>query len=53
MWRIWKYALGSFSDDKTEPYDNTVALIRTFWVVVHLTTCLFIIMGNGKTLGFW
>jgi len=53
MWRIWKYALGSFSDDKTEPYDNRVAIIRTFWVFVHLTTSAFIIIGNGRVLGFW
>tara|TARA_B110000977_G_scaffold46026_1_gene62523 strand:- start:139 stop:312 length:174 start_codon:yes stop_codon:yes gene_type:complete len=51
--RVWQYALGSYSDDKTAPYDKPMLIIRTFWVLLHLTTCLFIIAGNGKTLGFW
>jgi len=41
----WKYAIGSFSDEKTEPYDNTVAIIRTFWVLLHIVTCFSIIMN--------
>jgi len=51
MWKIWKYALGSFSDDKTEPYDNRVAVIRTLWILLHIVTCIMIILGNLKTLG--
>ena len=27
VWLIWKYSLGSFSDTKTENYDNYVFLI--------------------------
>ena len=53
MWRVWKYAIGSFSDDKTKPYDNKVAVIRTFWILLHITTCMFIIVGNGRVLKFW
>ena len=26
---------------------------RTFWIVLHIVTCLMIIAGNGKTMGFW
>lgn len=26
---------------------------RTFWIVIHIVTCLMIISGNGRTLGFW
>ena len=26
LWRTWKYTLGSFSDDKTQPYDDKVAI---------------------------
>ena len=26
---------------------------RTFWIVLHILTCAFIIAGNGKMLGFW
>ena len=43
--RIWKYSLGSFSDDKTEPYDNYVVLIRSIIFVSYLITNCFIIGG--------
>lgn len=26
---------------------------RTFWIVLHIVTCLMIITGNGRVLGFW
>ena len=45
LWRIWKYSLGSFSDDKTKPYDNYVAIIRSIIFVSLLTTNLFIVSG--------
>ena len=45
IWRIWKYAIGSFSDDKTEPYDNYVAGIRTIIFVSYMVTNFFIISG--------
>ena len=45
LWRIWKYSLGSFSDDKTEPYDNYVAIIRTSIFVSYMVTNTFIIFG--------
>ena len=28
-------------------------VFRTFWIVLHILTCCFIIAGNGKTLGVW
>ena len=43
--KIWKYSLGSFSDDKTEPYDNYVVLIRSIIFVSYLITNCFIISG--------
>jgi len=43
--RIWKYSLGSFSDDKTRPYDNYVAGIRSIIVLSYLVTNFFIISG--------
>ena len=56
-WRIWKYALGSFSDEKTEPYDNYIILVRSIIFVSYLVTNCFIIAGvvrhwddNKKTL---
>jgi hypothetical protein len=45
LWKIWKYSLGSFSDDKTKPYDNYVAIIRSIIFVSLLTTNFFIISG--------
>ena len=45
IWTIWKYALGGFSDDKTEPYDDYVALLRTVIVGINFVTCFFI-MAN-------
>ena len=44
-WRIWKYALGSFSDEKTEPYDNYVVLVRSIIFVSYLVTNCFITAG--------
>lgn len=38
FWNIWKYSLGSFSDDKTAPYDNYVAGIRTVIFVSYMVT---------------
>jgi hypothetical protein len=27
--------------------------LRTFWIILHVVTCVFIIVGNGRALGFW
>ncbi len=51
--KIWQYALGSFSDEKTKDYDKQVLVIRTFWVILHIATCLMIILGNGHIMGWW
>ena len=45
IWKIWKYALGSFSDDKTHDYDNVVAVVRTIILFTYLITNAFIISG--------
>lgn len=52
MWKCWCKALGitAYNDDKKT--DNA-AIIRTIWILINLVTCLFIIIGNGRTLGFW
>ena len=44
-WTIWKYALGSFSDDRTEKYDNHVVVVRSIIFVSYLVTNCFIISG--------
>ena len=55
--RVWKYALGSFSDEKTKEVDNSVVLVRSFIFLTYLITNLFIISGvirhwnaNEKTI---
>ena len=45
LWEVWKYAIGSFSDDKTAPYDNYVAGIRTIIFVSYMVTNAFIVSG--------
>lgn len=43
LWVIWQYSLGGYSDEKTEPYDNHITVIRTCIVGVNFVTCLFIV----------
>ena len=51
LWNIWAKALGpKIGSDKQADF---VAVIRTFWVVVHLLTCFMIILHNGDRLGWW
>ena len=45
LWTIWKYSLGSFSDTKTENYDDWVAIIRTCIFVSYMVTNAFIVSG--------
>ncbi len=46
MWRIWKYSLGAFSDEKTKEYDDVVCVVRTCIFASILTTNMVIIAGN-------
>ena len=36
LWTIWKYAIGSFSDEQTEEYEDDVAIARTFIVGINV-----------------
>ena len=45
LWRVWKYALGSFSDEKTKEYDNYVLIIRSIIFFSYLITNCFIVAG--------
>ena len=45
IWTTWKYTLGSFSDTKTENYDDRIAIIRTCIFVSYMVTNFFIISG--------
>lgn len=53
IFKVFMYALGSFSDKKTKPYDKQVLMVRSFWVLLHIITCLMIIIGNGRVMGWW
>jgi len=45
MWKVWKYAIGSFSDEQTAEYDDAVAVARTFIVLLNVV-CACFIMAN-------
>jgi hypothetical protein len=45
IWIVWKYTIGSYSDEKTAAYDDIVACLRTCLVTVNFITCFFI-MSN-------
>ena len=45
IWNIWKYALGSFSDEKTKEYDNYVLIVRSIIFFSYLITNCFIVAG--------
>jgi hypothetical protein len=52
VWRIWCRTLGQkISDDDREA--DIAAVLRSVWVVIHIATCLFIIINNGHNLKIW
>ena len=47
VWRNWVKTMGEkISDDKVEA--DAAAIIRTFWWLVHITTCGFIIANTVR-----
>tara|TARA_R110001606_G_scaffold59669_1_gene141504 strand:- start:145 stop:357 length:213 start_codon:yes stop_codon:yes gene_type:complete len=50
-WRIWAKSLGE-KVGETDNQANTVAIIRTFWWLVHIVTCFMIIIHNATKLGW-
>ena len=46
IWKIWKYALGSFNDETTKKYDDIICIIRSFIFIQLVITNCFIIAGN-------
>ena len=52
MWKYWCKAIGTKAYDDDKKADR-VAIIRTGGVLLHIVTCLFIIIGNGRNLGIW
>jgi len=50
-WRIWAKSLGE-KVGETDKQADTVALIRTFWWIIHIFTCFMIIIHNATKLGW-
>lgn len=42
MWKLWCRTIGSKAFDEDSKAD-TVAILRTVWIVLHVLTCLAII----------
>lgn len=53
MWEYWCKAIGQKAYDDDNNRADAVALIRTGWVLLHVATCSMIIIGNGRTMGWW
>ena len=53
LWTYWCKAMGSKAYDNNKKDDHIHLTIRTFWFILHIVTCLFIITGNGRLLGYW
>ena len=52
LWRLWSKSLGEKIGENDREADG-VAIIRTFWWVVHIMTCFMIIIHNGNKMGWW
>ena len=45
LWRIWKYAIGSFSDEQTKEFDDVVAMCAALFErsaqcnIIRVTPC--------------
>ena len=46
IWKVWKYALGSFRDETTKKYDDIICIIRSFIFLQLVITNCFIVAGN-------
>ena len=51
--------IGISDEDKPEFLPSTMSDVkkalaaRTFWIVLHIATCVMIIAGNGRALELW
>jgi len=52
MWEYWCKAIGSKAYDDNNKADK-VAMLRTVWVILHILTCLAIILHNTRNMGWW
>ena len=61
--KVWARTVGmpvGISDeDKPEFFPITqtdvkkALVFRTFWIILHVLTCVMIIVGNGRSLDWW
>lgn len=51
-WRLWARHLGEKVCENDKEAD-IVAIIRTFWWLLHVAACFMIIIHNGAKLGWW
>ena len=61
--KMWSRAVGMpiGDTDKDKPEFQPITqlevkkalALRTFWIVLHVLTCVAIIAGNGRVLNFW
>ena len=52
FWRLWARHLGEKVCENDKEAD-IVAIIRTFWWILHVTACFMIIIHNGSKMGWW
>ena len=52
MWEYWCKAIGTkaYEDDRKA---DRVAILRTFYVLLHILTCGAIITASGRYIGVW
>ena len=61
--KVWARTVGMPAgipdEDKPEflPITQTdvkkALVFRTFWIILHVLTCVMIIAGNGRSLAWW
>ena len=51
LWHYWCKAMGSRAYDNTKKDDYIHNTLRTFWVLLHIITCLAIILNAIQNHG--
>jgi hypothetical protein len=52
FWSIWAKTMGNKISPENKESD-IAAIIRTIFFLLNVVTCIFIILSNGKNLGYW
>ncbi len=48
MWEIWCKAIGTKAYQDNEKADR-VAIVRTTWIILHVVTCIAIILNTLRS----